>query len=163
MSWWPDARGKSVSEIMAGTFTELDALLTMSREYGFENWGCVEALGALKPDAAFEGALDDMLAGDVEALKARLEANSSLVAACSNYGHGATLLHYLGANGVETHRQKTPLNAPDLARLLIAHGADRSAMANMYGGGQTPYALASTSAHPHNAGIAEELNAVLRP
>jgi len=31
----------------------------------------------------------------------------------------------------------------------------------MYGGGQTAWALASTSAHPHEAGIIDQLNSVL--
>ena len=30
--------------------------------------------------------------------------------------HRATLLHYVGANGVEAYRQKTPPNATEIAR-----------------------------------------------
>jgi len=42
-------------------------------------------------------------------------------------------------------------------------GASKQAQANMYGGGQTPLALASTSAHPYKAGISDALNRVLQP
>ena len=50
-----------------------------------------------------------------------------------------------------------------LARLLLDRGADLLAEAQMYGGGQTALALASTSAHPHKAGVAPELLGVLAP
>ncbi|MGD1922938.1 MAG: hypothetical protein ACFB03_01940 [Paracoccaceae bacterium] len=160
-SWWPDARHKAVDDVMRAEFTYADAALTMSHEYGFADWDAVEALGDLCSEASFESALDDVLAGDIEALDLRLTREPQLVTARSRYGHRSTLLHYVGANGVESHRQRMPMNAPDVARVLLSHGASIAAKANMYGGGQTPYALASTSAHPHGAGIAEDLNLVL--
>lgn len=51
----------------------------------------------------------------------------------------------------------------DIAAMLIDMGANPSSTANMYGGGQTPFDLSSTSAHPHHAGIAPALNAALSP
>jgi len=161
MSWWPDTGGRSLDAVMAAPLTREDARLTMSREYGFRDWEEVDALGDAAPAPSFEQALEAMLAGDSQELTARLERVPNLATARSAYGHRSTLLHYLGANGVESHRQKTPLNAVELARLLIDHGADITAEANMYGGGQTAFALASTSAHPHNAGIADDLNRIL--
>lgn len=161
MSWWPGAAGLSLDSVMDGPFSDTDALLTLAREYEFQNWAEVEALGDRTTSSAFELALDLMLAGEFEKLKEKLEAEPDLVKAQSAYGHRATLLHYLGANGVESHRQRTPLNAVALAKLLINLGADTRAEANMYGGGQTALALASTSAHPHNAGVSDELNRVL--
>ncbi len=161
MSWWPEASGRDVAGILAAPFTHDDALLTISREYGFENWGAVDALGSKTSDPEFESALDKMLTGDAQSLGDMLIGNRALAIQKSDYGHKATLLHYLGANGVESHRQRTPLNAVDLAKLLLEHGADKNAEANMYGGGQTPFALASTSAHPVKAGISDALNAVL--
>lgn len=161
LSWWPDARGLGVDDIMQAGFTSDDARLTLAREYGFSEWHGVELLGSMTPDAEFELALDDMLSGDAESLDGRLEKEPRLVDARSRYGHAATLLHYLGANGVESHRQVTPLNAAELAGLLVRHGANIAAEADIYGGGQTALALARSSAHPHEAGIAEELNAVL--
>ena len=161
MSWWPDARGQSLDDVMAKRLTLADAKLTMSCEYGFGDWQDVEALGDAAADGSFELALDDMLAGEFHQFKARIERQPHLIAARSAYGHGSTLLHYLGANGVESHRQRTPLNAAEIARFLIDSGADINAEANMYGGGQTAYALASTSAHPQKAGIADQLNRVL--
>jgi len=161
MSWWPGARGRSLDDVMSMPLTAADALATMSREYGFQDWAEVDALGNTTPEVHFERALDEMLAGDIAQLRSRLNHDPHLVAARSSYGHRSTLLHYLGANGDESHRQRTPLNAAALARLLIEHGADISAEANSYGGGQTALALASTSAHPFAAGIADELIDVL--
>ncbi len=162
MSWWPLARGKSLDDVMASPFGLEDAQVTMAREYGFSNWAEVEALGPAQVSQDFERALDVLLAGDIVRLQAYLEEAPHLTVEKSAYGHRATLLHYLGANGVETHRQRTPLNAVALAELLIARGADPNAKAHMYGGGQTPLALASTSAHPYKAGVSAELNRMLR-
>ena len=161
MSWWPMASGQELTDILAGPFTQDDALLTISREYGFDHWSAVDDLGSKMCDPEFETALDLMLVGNAEALGNLLSQKPTLAIQQSAYGHDATLLHYLGANGVESHRQRTPLNAVEMAVLLLEHGADRSAKANMYGGGQTPLALASTSIHPLKAGISEALNKVL--
>src|SRR5512134_1794628 len=59
----------------------------------------------------------------------------------SHYGHRATLLHYLAANGVETYRQRVPRNASSLASLLTQRGADPHATATMYGAAQTTRGL----------------------
>lgn len=161
MSWWPDARGSTVDEVMTASFTRNDARLTLAREYGFGDWNEVRSLGETTPNAEFELALDEMLTGNIDRFHRLLESVPHLATEKSRYGHRATLLHYLGANGVESHRQKTPLNAVELAELLIARGADINAEANMYGGGQTALALASTSAHPREAGISDRLNEIL--
>ena len=160
-SWWPQARGLSLDELLQASFGINDAQLTIAREYGFDDWSSVEDLAQLKLPEAFESALDDLLDGRLDALAAKLSARPRLATDKSVFGHQSTLLHYLGANGVESHRQQTPMNAPDLAQILIDHGARLDATANMYGGGQTPYDLASTSAHPYQAGISKELNRVL--
>lgn len=160
-SWWPDTSGKSIDELLKAEFTIADAELTMSREYGFSNFDAVKALGSLTTNLEFEQVVDEMLSGNILALEGRLKGNSDLAKARSKYGHQSTLLHYLGANGVESHRQVMPLNVVDIAQLLISYDADIRAEANMYGGGQTPHSLASTSAHPHNAGVSDALNLVL--
>ena len=163
MCWWPQAAGQSLDQVLAGAFSPDDARLTMSREFGFADWREVEALGDLAPEADFERAVDTMMAGDLTGLEAMIKADAGLISRSSRYGHGATLLHYLAANGVESHRQVMPLNAVEIAKMLVKYGADRTATARMYGGGQTPLALASTSAHPFKAGLGPDLNAALTP
>ena len=160
-NWWPPAIGRSPEAILGLGFGQDDGRLTIAREYGFANWQAVEALGELAPDPGFEAAVDALVTGRLDELEAMLDAAPDLVRARSAYGHRATLLHYLGANGVETHRQKTPLNAAALARLLIDRGAEVAAEAKMYGGGQTTLALVETSAHPAAAGVTEGLVEVL--
>lgn len=161
MSWWPEASGRSLDDVMNARFGLQDAQLTMAREHGFRDWCEVDALGNAAVRNHFEQALDNLQAGEIEKLRYRLDKDPQLATEQSAYGHRATLLHYLGANGVESHRQRMPLNAAALANLLIGCGADLQAKANMYDGGQTPYALASSSAHPYNANISVELNQVL--
>lgn len=160
MSWWPGAQGKTWDQVKAAPFSTSDALLTLAREYGFANNAALSELGLTTPDAPFEHALDLLLAGEHTALEAALRRTPSLATARSRFGHGATLLHYIGANGVESHRQVTPLNAPDMAKLLIAYGADVHSPANIYGS-STAHDLAITSAHPARAGVTDALCAAL--
>jgi hypothetical protein len=70
--------------------------------------------------------------------------------------HHATLLHYVGANGVELFRQRTPKNAVKVADVLLDAGANINAMADMYGSADT-LGLVATSIHPITAGVQEEL------
>ena len=108
------------------------------------------------PDAPFETAVDAVVDGDVETLTNLLRANPDLVRARSSREHRATLLHYVGANGVEDERQRTPKNAVEVARVLLDAGADIHSMADMYGGSDT-FGLVATSIHPIVAGVQEPL------
>src|SRR5262249_53709418 len=80
-------------------------------------------------DELFEAAVDAVVAGEVVALTTLLDREPRLVGARSLRSHRATLLHYVGANGVEHERQRTPPNAPAVATLLLARGADPDALA----------------------------------
>jgi ankyrin repeat protein len=107
----------------------------------------------------FEDAADAVVDGDLAKLTALLDREPRLLRARSLRDHRCTLLHYVAANGVEDERQRTPPNAPAVAELLLARGADPDAFALTYGGGpgQTTLALAVTSAHPDRAGVMPDL------
>lgn len=162
MCWWTGAIGQSKEAVMRAPFDHNAARETLAREYGFADWQTVAALGDLGVDIRFEQALDAVVCGNTAALGQMLREDPTLATAQSRYGHNATLLHYLGANGVETQRQQTPLNAAELAQILIDAGSDPHAKAGMYGGGQTAFALAQTSAHPFNAGVMDDLLVALK-
>ena len=159
--WHPSLVCRSADEIMQATLTLDDARQTIAREHGFADWSDVEARGDSPPDATFERAVDTLLRGDVEELRSLLSRDPSLVRQRSSYGHQATLLHYVGSNGVETYRQRVPMNLAEIARLLIQAGADVNATANMYKGGATTRGLLVTSDHPHKAGVTGEVLKVL--
>lgn len=159
--WHPELVGHSVAVIMRRGFTLEDARETIAREYGFADWSDVERRGAVAPDAEFESAVDALLRGDVARLRALLELRPALVHARSSFGHGSTLLHYCGSNGVETHRQVVPSNLAEVTQLLVDAGADVNATAEMYGGGSTTIALLITSSHPAEAGVVEDVVKVL--
>lgn len=159
--WHPELKCRGADEIMSAPFTLADARETIAREYGFADWADVEALGKNPPDATFELAVDTLLAGDVAALRSLLTNHPELVQQRSAYGHRATLLHYVGSNGVETHRQRVPLNLAELTRVLLAAGADVNATAGMYGGGSTVLGLLVTSDHPWKAGVTGEVKEIL--
>ena len=109
--------------------------------------------------AQFESAADAIVNGDLAKLKRLLREDPSLVHARSAREHGATLLHYVSANGVE--RQKTPKNIVAIAEVLLNAGAEVDAEANMYGGGATTLGLVATSIHPFRAGVQNELMELL--
>lgn len=107
--------------------------------------------------SAFERTVDSLVSGDLQTVVETIDARPDLVHERSQREHRATLLHYVGANGVENERQRTPANIVEIARLLLDRGAEVDAEANLYGGGATTLGLVATSAHPRAAGVQNEL------
>lgn len=101
-----------------------------------------------------------MLSGDVEKLRGLLSSDPTLIHQRSSFGHRSTLLHYVGSNGVETYRQRVPMNLTEITRLLVDAGADVNATASMYGG-STTLGLLITSDHPAKAGVTGDVLKVL--
>jgi hypothetical protein len=135
-----------------------DAQLIVAREHGFESWpkfaGHINQIASShSPVSTFELAVDAIVDGDVAALTSLLREHPDLLRARSTRRHHATLLHYVGANGVEDYRQKTPKNIVAIATLLLDAGADVNATADTYGSGDTVLMLAATSIHPFRAGV----------
>ncbi len=100
----------------------------------------------------FEQAADAIVTGDAGALKSLLREDAELVHARSERAHRSTLLHYVGANGIENERQKSARNAVAIAKILLDAGAAVNAVAQMYGG-STTLDLVATSIHPKNVGV----------
>lgn len=143
-----------------------DAQFVIARSHGFQSWPkFVQHLDALENansvDARFETAADAVAAGDAAALRRLLDAEPGLPLARSTREHGATLLHYTSANGVEGYRQRTPANVVVIAGMLLAAGAEVDATAHVYGADCTTLGLAATSGHPERAGLQQELLALL--
>jgi hypothetical protein len=143
-----------------------DAQFVLARAHGFASWPVLvrhldDLAHVSSPASAFEAAADAIVAGDETTLERLLGDHAELIRARSTREHGATLLHYVSANGVEGYRQKTPANAVRIARILLEAGAEVDAQAEVYGGGCTTLGLVATSAHPHGAGVQRELLDVL--
>src|SRR5439155_15305723 len=99
----------------------------------------------------FEAAVEAVISGDVAQLRSILRENPELVRARSTRRHHATLLHYVGANGVEGGRQKTPENAVEVAKILLDAGAEVDALADMYDAKCTTMSMLVSSCHPAKA------------
>jgi hypothetical protein len=152
------------SEIRDAALSLDDARLALARSYDFLDWAAVaayvEAVSSDGPVAAFETAVEAVVAGDLGALQDALRHDPALVRARSSRRccfdppvHRATLLHYIGANGVEHDRQKTPPNAVAIARALLEAGAEPDALADMYGAECSTMSMLVSSSHPANAGL----------
>lgn len=119
-----------------------------------------EILSAEKP--AFARAVRAIVEGDADALRAELAANSDLIHARSASPHGATLLHYVAANGIEDALQRPIANADEIARILLVAGAAVDATCHAYDGRYpTTLALLVSSDHPAKAGVSARLVDVL--
>jgi ankyrin repeat protein len=138
------------------------AQFVIATSHGFESWPKfsrhLQHLAESKSDTwQFERAADAVVNGDAAKLKRLLRDNPTLVRARSTREHGATLLHYTSANGVEGYRQKTPKNIVAITKMLLDAGADIDAGCHVYGSECTTLGLTATSIHPANAGAMDEL------
>ena len=161
--WLP--KNLSESEIRGATLDLADAQLVTARWYSFQSWPrlveWVEAVAAEgSPVSRFESAVDAVITGDLAVLERLLRQDPELVRVGSTLVthhdppvHGATLLHYIAANGVEDLRQKTPQNAVDVAKVLLNAGGSRRALAGMYGSQCTTMSMLVSSSHPAEAGV----------
>ena len=144
----------------------------LARHYDFRDWQSladyVDAVTRPGPVARFEAAVEAVIDGDIPTLKQLLAEDPELVRRRSTrvthfdpHVHGAMLLHYLGANGVEGYRQRSPKNAAEVAKVLFEAGADPDALASLYGGQCTTMALLVSSTPPERAGVQVPLVEVL--
>jgi ankyrin repeat protein len=143
-----------------------DAQFVIARAHGFLSWPKfvthVESLGRARSTiSAYEQAVTAIVTGDIATLRRVLKEHPGVVRARSTREHGATLLHYVSANGVEGYRQVSPSNATEIAEILLAAGAEVDAVAGVYDSHCTPLGLVATSAPPFDAGVQKPLIDVL--
>jgi ankyrin repeat protein len=162
----------SSADIQKATFDLDDARLALARWYTFADWTAlneyVDAVSFDGPVFWFESAVEAVVDGDLATLQTLLRDHPELIQARSTRRtphdpplHRATLLHYVAANGVEGHRQKTPGNAVEIARTLLEAGAEVDATAGMYGGDYATMSMLVSSAHPAKAGLQPALAELL--
>src|SRR5438067_1293596 len=151
-------RLKAFTEAQLETFSLADAQCVIAREYAFESWPkfikhIEEAARSNSQVSQFELAADAIVTGDLPALNGLLAENPELARARSTRAHGAPLIHYVAANGIEDFRQKTPKNIVEITRALVRAGAEVDTTTEEYGSASTALGLAATSYHPAAAGV----------
>lgn len=158
------SRDASDEEVAALPLGPDDARACVAAGYDFADWSALEEWVADVARggevALFEDAVEAVIDGELEDLRALLAAHPSLVRARSTRRccfdpplHRATLLHYVAANGVENHRQRTPPNAVAIATALLDAGAEPDAPAELYGQPCATLSLLVSSSHPAAAGL----------
>jgi ankyrin repeat protein len=166
------AREVGADEVAAAPFERDDARLVVARGYDFADWAAlaewVVAVQRGGDVTRFEAAVEAVVDGELVALGALLAADPALVRARSTRRncfdppvHRATLLHYVAANGVEGHRQRTPANAVAVLQVLLDAGAEPDALAGFYGCECATLSLLVSSSHPHARGLQVELAELL--
>jgi hypothetical protein len=151
---------------LAPSYAEGEARTIIAREQRFDSWDAFAAFDEARRDprspvARFEAAAEAIVDGDLATLTRLLRQDPALVRARSARRHRATLLHYVGSNGIEGFRQRAPTNLVAIATALLDAGADVDATAQMYGSDDRTLDLAATSIHPVLAGVLEPLLALL--
>src|SRR5206468_5106529 len=131
---WTPHDTESIEQFARETMTRDQPTLptaqwVVARLHGFASWATLSMHleGLAEPTslvAQFETAADAIVNGDAAALQRLLGERPALVRARSTREHGATLLHYVAANGVENDRQKTPPGIVSIAAMLMDAGAD---------------------------------------
>lgn len=163
-------KGRHVDDVRAALddLRLKDAQEVIAHDHAFETWADLvaftKAVAEDGPVARFEAAVEAVVDGDAATLRRMLAEDPALALARarSSRRHGATLLHYVAANGVEDERQRTPANAVEIARLLLEAGAEPDALADMYDQRCTTMSMLLSSAHPAKAGLQVALAEVLR-
>jgi hypothetical protein len=159
--WIRDVADFARSKLQQGSKLS-DAQFVIARSHGFPSWNkfarhILDATQADSPQAQFEAAVEAIVTGDFANLRSLLGSNPRLVRMRSSREHGATLLHYVSANGVEGYRQKTPKNIVEVAEALLRAGADVDAGADVYNSSCTMLGLVAISVHPQEAGVQRAL------
>jgi ankyrin repeat protein len=169
-----DAQVDRIQQFAAQTFARAnratcaltDAQFVIARAHGFLSWPKfvthLESLSQARSTiSAYEQAVTAIVTGDAVTLRRLLDEHPRVIRARSTREHGATLLHYVSANGVEGYRQVSPVNAGEIAEILLAAGAEVDAVAEVYEGRCTPLGLVATSAPPFAAGVQKQVIDVL--
>lgn len=153
----PKYIGKYHEEIIKSKPTLDDFLETAANCFGFKSLAEAQVHGSKPIDVTFENAVDLLLAGDIHKLESLIDQDPKLLVRNSQYGHRAGLIHYIGSNGVEFWRQVVPENIVDILKLFLERGADLNLWNNIYGKPSSLKGLIDSSAHPHMAGLAQDL------
>lgn len=171
VTWLP--RPITQDEIRATPLALDDTRLAVARLYSFLDWDALATLTAAvrtprSPIRTFERAVDAVITGKATELREMLNDSPDLVrerstrVTCHDPAvHGATLVHYLGANGVEGYRQQSPANAVEIGTLLLGAGSEADALAGMYGAQTPTLSMLVSSTPPHVAGVQVPLTHLL--
>jgi ankyrin repeat protein len=121
---------------------------------GFPGWEAAIGHSSTPVDLRFEAAAEAIHWGQLDVLRAQLDARPDLVRSRSAFPHHAMLIHHVAANGIEISRQvQSPENAVEVLELLLGRGAEPDATCDIYGPAQTTLCLLVSSCVPAAAGV----------
>ena len=150
----PNLIGASSEAVFATTVSYKEIEEVILEEYGFFSWDDVQEAGSFNP--LFEQAVNVALQGDIATMQTLLDKDPTIISETSSFGHKASIIQYLAANGVEMWRQYVSQNVIEMLELLIEFGANPNTENNIFGG-STLRTLIETSEHSFKSGKTDEM------
>ena len=149
------ANASLAGTVIGAQFAGLDAAAAFPAAIRVDQRSAIHAAIVAATPSAFRAAALAVVDGDEAALRSLLQQHAGLERERSSQPHGATLLHYVAANGVENELQRTPANAVAIGALLLAKGAEPDALLSPGGDhwAHTPLCLLVSSYHPFARGL----------
>lgn len=138
----------------------IDTTELAARMHGFDRYASVSSDTFL--DGQLQVAIDHLLFSPLDVFRDYILSSPELLNRQTVFGHRASIVHYLGSNGIEIYRQVVPTDIVDKVEFLKSMDTNFTQSHNIYGGSCTVIDLVETSAHPHDAGIAPLLIQSLR-
>lgn len=120
--------------------------LVTARSLGFKDTSHYKKTADKVIDKNLDKAIHFLLSGNIDNLKKIITQLPHILSLQSRLGHHASLIHYIGSNGIEIWKQKIPANIDQILSMLLQLGADPNYNNNIYGGSDL-MSLIKTSAH----------------
>ena len=133
----PNFEGETALSMCYAHSTPFNRSIEQCLRLAYEDSSLAEGacLFSLSRAEKFEQAADAICNGELEKLEQILLERPELAQARSIRPHRCALITYVGVNGFEGERQKTPLNIVDIIDLLLSKGCDPSSVCFTYRGG----------------------------
>lgn len=133
----PNFEGETALSLCYANSTPFNRSIEQCLRLAYEDSSLAEGVCVFAHSRAekFERAADAICNGQLEKLEEFLVECPDLAQARSIRPHRCALITYVGVNGFEGERQKTPSNIVDIINLLLSKGCDPSSTCFTYRGG----------------------------
>lgn len=138
---------------------QIDLQELSARMHGFNEFSDIDSVSYIDPE--LQMGIDHFLNSPIEIFQDYIINHQSILDKQTAFGHQASLIHYIGSNGVEIYRQQVPLDIVIRVSILKDLNASFDISHKIYGGHCSLIDLIETSAHPKDAGVRKQLMKII--